>query len=356
MRYVVAGRLAVALGLILGGWLPARAEDDQEKKIWTVDFEAAKVAAAKEGKDLLMEFTGSDWCPPCIALHKNVLTAEVFQTTAPKHFVLVKLDSPRDKSKQTDKEIAQYKTLSALHKVVGVPTIILADATGKPYAKLVGYGGDKAEDYTQKLVTKVEVRKKRDEYLAQAKSASGTDKAKLLAQAIEGLDPELSLAYYRETVDEIIGLDGENKAGLKGKFEGLVQLVDLKKELETIQRSARGADASEAIKKVDQLIEDKKLAGESLQEALYAKGVLQFRSDRPASKKTLEAAIEAAPKSEKAAQIQGILARAFKDSEKKDGEKKDGETPKATPKTVTPKAKIVPKIKIVPKAAPAEKE
>ena len=31
---------------------------------WLVDFEKAKVQAVKEGKPILMEFTGSDWCPP----------------------------------------------------------------------------------------------------------------------------------------------------------------------------------------------------------------------------------------------------------------------------------------------------
>ncbi len=28
---------------------------------WVVDFEKAKAQAAKEGKSILMEFTGSDW-------------------------------------------------------------------------------------------------------------------------------------------------------------------------------------------------------------------------------------------------------------------------------------------------------
>ena len=44
---------------------------------WLVDFEKAKTQAAKEGKPILMEFTGSDWCPPCKALHKNVLVKEI---------------------------------------------------------------------------------------------------------------------------------------------------------------------------------------------------------------------------------------------------------------------------------------
>ena len=50
---------------------------------WVVDFEKAQAQAAKEGKSILMEFTGSDWCPPCKALQKNVLSKDVFKTEMP---------------------------------------------------------------------------------------------------------------------------------------------------------------------------------------------------------------------------------------------------------------------------------
>ena len=93
--------MAVGTAAILS--LPAAQAADG----WLVDFEKAKAQAAKEEKSILMEFTGSDWCPPCKALAKNVLTQDVFKTEMPKNFVLLKLDSPRDKSKQTPEEIAQ---------------------------------------------------------------------------------------------------------------------------------------------------------------------------------------------------------------------------------------------------------
>ena len=63
-----AAGLAVAALLILSGNMAVAADEG-----WLVDFEAAKQQAAKEGKSILMEFTGSDWCPPCIALKKKVL-------------------------------------------------------------------------------------------------------------------------------------------------------------------------------------------------------------------------------------------------------------------------------------------
>ena len=138
--------LAVGAAAILSLPLKSQAADG-----WLVDFEKAKAQDAKEGKSILMEFTGSDWCPPCIQLEKNVLSQEAFKTGAPKNFILLKLDSPRDKSKQTPEEIEQYKVLSKQYAVQGVPTIFLTDAKGKPYWQTVGYSGDPADKYVANL-------------------------------------------------------------------------------------------------------------------------------------------------------------------------------------------------------------
>jgi len=134
--------------LALGGLtLSAQAEEG-----WLVDFAKAKTQAAKEGKPILMEFTGSDWCPPCKALHNNVLTSKDFKRKMPKKFILLKLDNPRDKSKQTPEEIAQYKKLSQEYKIKGVPTIIVADAKGKEQHRQVGYSGETAKDWVEKII------------------------------------------------------------------------------------------------------------------------------------------------------------------------------------------------------------
>tara|TARA_B100000959_G_scaffold281917_1_gene347178 strand:- start:239 stop:1132 length:894 start_codon:yes stop_codon:yes gene_type:complete len=109
------------------------------KAVWLTDLAKAKAQAAKEGKLILMEFTGSDWCGPCIALEKNVLSTDTFKQNIPGKFVLLKLDTPRDKSRQTPQEIAQYRTLSAQYKVRGVPTIIVTDPTGNERHRQVGY-------------------------------------------------------------------------------------------------------------------------------------------------------------------------------------------------------------------------
>ena len=106
--------------------------------LWVNDFEKAKKTAAAEGKDLLMDFTGSDWCGWCIKLRKEVFDLEAFKTAAPKNFVLVEIDFPQNTGKMTKETQEQNARLQQQFGVRGYPSIILADAQGRPYAQ-TGY-------------------------------------------------------------------------------------------------------------------------------------------------------------------------------------------------------------------------
>ena len=64
-------------------------------KQWLTDYDAAVKQAQKEKKTLLVLFTGSDWCPGCIALNEHALSKPEFLEFAKKHLVLVYMDSPR---------------------------------------------------------------------------------------------------------------------------------------------------------------------------------------------------------------------------------------------------------------------
>ena len=299
--------LAVGAAAILSLPLNSQAADG-----WLVDFEKAKAQAAKEGKSILMEFTGSDWCPPCIQLEKNVLSQEAFKTGAPKNFILLKLDSPRDKSKQTPEEIEQYKVLSKQYAVQGVPTIFLTDAKGKPYWQTVGYSGDPADKYVANLNAQLATLAKRDAAFAKAEKAKGAEKAKHLAEGLSLVSNELALNTYSDEVAEIIKLDADNKAGLKAKYEGLKNSVEFKSELEAAMRSG-GADPKGVLAAIDKLIDEKKPTGEALQEALFYKGSIYFRDDKAKAKAALLEAQKLAPNSETGQRINGILDRFFKE-------------------------------------------
>ena len=134
-------------------------------ELWTDNAQEAMAQAAKEKKDLLIDFTGSDWCGWCIKLDQEVFSQPAFQAEAPKRFVLLKLDFPRNRQlpEETKKQNSEWRDKFAIK---GYPTIVLADAEGKPYAK-TGYrpGGPKA--YLKHLAELCQNRPKRDEASAE---------------------------------------------------------------------------------------------------------------------------------------------------------------------------------------------
>ena len=117
---------------------PPAAQNGDQHAGWLTDFEKAKQAAKAQGKDLLVNFSGSDWCSWCIKLDKEVFSAHEFLSEADKHFVLVLVDFPNNKSKQSPALQNQNEQLAEKFQIQFFPTVLLMDADGNPYAK-TGY-------------------------------------------------------------------------------------------------------------------------------------------------------------------------------------------------------------------------
>lgn len=98
---------------------------------WSTNLEAAFAKAKKENKHVLVEFTGSDWCPPCIQMRKNVFSKKSFTGTASKEFILVELDFPK-KDQALKKKNQPY---AEKYQIEGFPTVILFDADGDEYTR-----------------------------------------------------------------------------------------------------------------------------------------------------------------------------------------------------------------------------
>ena len=105
---------------------------------WMTDFEAAKKKATAEKKDLLVDFTGSDWCGWCIKLSDEVFKHDAFKKGVADKYVLVELDFPKDKSKQSEATQKQNAELQKKYKIRGFPSILLMDGEGRPFAQ-TGY-------------------------------------------------------------------------------------------------------------------------------------------------------------------------------------------------------------------------
>lgn len=278
---------------------------------WTEDYEAAKSQAAGESKDLLMDFTGSDWCGWCIKLVDEVFSKDEFKAYAEKNLVLVELDFPRDKSKLTEETIAQNNKLKEDFGIRGYPTIYLTDAKGRPYAK-TGYKRGGPEAYIAHLEELKAKRVERDEHMAAAKEAEGIEKAKHLHAAMQAVGDDVATQHYKETVDQIMTLDADNEAGLKKHYEDIETAKTQRKAVQEAMRSARN-DAEGSIAKLDELLAKEDTLKSVRQEALATKSQIQMfvLKDKDTAKATLIEAIEVDPESDMAKQLKGALERMF---------------------------------------------
>ena len=120
---------------------------------WMGNIEKALEIAKKEKKQVLIDFTGSDWCPPCIALHRRVLSTKAFHDFAKNRFVLVSVDFPRNKT-QPDNLRQANAILAREFRVEGFPTVILVDANGTELHRVTGYTNQSPAQYIRDLTPK----------------------------------------------------------------------------------------------------------------------------------------------------------------------------------------------------------
>ena len=92
----------------------------QAEVTWLTDLDAAKAKGIKENKPVLVDFTGSDWCPPCKQLHKVVFESAEFAAVASK-YVLVELDYPKAKP-QSEEVKAKNREWQQKFGISGFPT------------------------------------------------------------------------------------------------------------------------------------------------------------------------------------------------------------------------------------------
>lgn len=108
---------------------------------WLTDFDAAKEMAVKENKYILLNFSGSDWCAPCIKMKAEVFETQTFLSLAEKHLILVRADFPRSKKSQLSKEqTKRNEALAERYDPLGnFPLTVLLDSKGKVIKEWDGY-------------------------------------------------------------------------------------------------------------------------------------------------------------------------------------------------------------------------
>jgi thiol:disulfide interchange protein len=114
---------------------------------WSTDLDKAFEKAKAEKKSVLVEFTGSDWCPPCIAMRKNVFSKKEFVDAASKKFILVEIDLPKGDEALRKKN----EPIAEKYKIEGFPTVILFTPEGKEFTRFFASEFPKTDGFLKHL-------------------------------------------------------------------------------------------------------------------------------------------------------------------------------------------------------------
>lgn len=100
---------------------------------WETSFDAAQKKASEEGRNIILVFSGSDWCIPCMKLEKEIWKSPEFIKDSDQHFVLLRADFPKKKNNRLSKEQQeQNEHLAELYNKQGLfPMVAILDKDGK---------------------------------------------------------------------------------------------------------------------------------------------------------------------------------------------------------------------------------
>ena len=267
---------------------------------WLTDMDAARKEAAEQEKNLMIEFTGSDWCAPCMQLRANVLTKPDFQQEARKNFVLLELDYPRRKEQSAEVKAANRK-LAEQYGVTSFPTIVFADASGKPFGGFVG--GRPREDVMKAMQDALKNKEALQAAEAEVAKAS-TDEAKVAAlmEVLKLAPKDYVDNFYGDVKAEIKKLDKDDKSGLKAADAHADQL---KKEQKEVQDYLAGkitakTPSAEALQAVRAYPNRDKLLPEPRQDLMMAefRAYLDSTGDVDGAVLMLDKVVELAPDTE----------------------------------------------------------
>jgi len=133
------------LGLIMAAFT-AQAQPD-----WYYDYDQALQKAQQENKKIILVFSGSDWCIPCIKLERYIWNSPEFTEYSKEHYVMLRADFPRKKKNQLPEE--QRKKNNKLAEKFNpegyFPLVVVLSPDGKVLGK-TGYDPDKSpKDYIE---------------------------------------------------------------------------------------------------------------------------------------------------------------------------------------------------------------
>lgn len=247
-----------------------------------------------------MEFAGSDWSPPCIAMANEVFNTVEFKSAVKDNYILLQVDYP-DKKPQSEEIKAQNEGLEIQYSIVNYPTVVFADSEGRPYYSFVG------ERTLEEMLMEIKEAKtiwpSFKELVAGIEVLQGDEKYKLVGAILETLPEAMALTYYKPLVQETLSNDVNDVSGVKLKWRKAEQEKQISEYMESIV--ARIDEAPEvALKELEQYAQNEELFDESKQVLLaQAAYVLIYLGKPDEAIARLEEAINISPDSQSAREL-----------------------------------------------------
>ena len=279
---------------------------------WHTDLGTARDLAQAADRDLLILFTGSDWCTPCQRQERQVLSQPAFLAAASERFVLVKLDflkrTPLGEERQAALDAAQ-----ATYAVHGFPTLVLARPDdGSRYAA-TGYRQEL--DASAYLAHLDELASQRDTEPDLVAAIDAADDPAAEARAWDALirhrDHVRSQPVTLADLQALLAADPEDTSGLCAPYAARLAREERDERLMAARRSGE-RDAIKAI--IDEGLADERQDGDYRQGLRYAWAYTLMHDDKAAAADELDRAIAEDPANQRVPDL-----RRFRDAMRRAG-------------------------------------
>ncbi len=119
---------------------------------WQTEWEDAKELSKQTDTKLILVFSGSDWCIPCIKLEKEIWNDPTFIAYADKNFVLFRADFPkRKKNKLPEGDQQRNDLLASNYNPNGYfPLVVVFNSKGTVVGQL-GYEKISPQEYINRI-------------------------------------------------------------------------------------------------------------------------------------------------------------------------------------------------------------
>ena len=241
-------------------------------------LEAAIPVAQAQHRTILLDFTGKEWCPPCIYLRTKIFDSPEFDRLTKDGYLLVEVVFPRlpeAVAAMPKEQLDANEALLASYNITGgFPTVVVHDENGKPFG-VIASPRQTVQEYVAELDKVQQLRAARDAAFTKAQGLQGLERAKALAEGLEAI-PKLCRYKYPDVVQEINTLDPQNTLGYARFIANQDELKQQGKDLEGILTSFTGKfdpqDIAAMQAQLTQFLDRKELYPEMRQAALRAMG------------------------------------------------------------------------------------